>query len=45
MNNTFLKDDLNIKNLNFDNLMILIDFIKDDDFKLFLKDLLQLYDI
>ena len=45
MNNTFLKDDLNIKNLNFDNLMILIDFIKDDDFKLFLKDLLQLYEL
>lgn len=45
MNNTFLKNDLNIKNLNFDNLMILIDFIKDDDFKLFLKDLLQLYEL
>ena len=45
MNNTFLKNDLNIKNLNFDNLMILIDFIKADDFKLFLKDLLQLYEL
>ena len=45
MNNTFLKNDLNIKNLNFDNLIILIDFIKDDDFKLFLKDLLQLYEL
>ena len=45
MNNTFLKNDLNIKNLNFDNLMILIDFIKDDDFKLFLKDLSQLYEL
>ena len=45
MNNTFLKNDLNIKNLNFDNLIILIDFIKADDFKLFLKDLLQLYEL
>ena len=45
MNNTFLKNDLNIKNLNFDNLIILIDFIKEDDFKSFLKDLLQLYEL
>ena len=45
MNNTFLKNDLNIKNLNFDNLMMLIDFIKEDGLKLFLKDLLQLYEL